>query len=1583
MRGGSVLFSFTHDFYLHAMPKEIIIKNASTHNLKDVSLTIPHHQLIVVTGISGSGKSSLVFDVIAREGQRRYFETIPSFAKQFLGKLKRPEVEQLEGLSPVITIGQKTGSSNVRSTVGTVSDIYDLLRLLYARFGETREEIKLTRSLFSFNTEQGWCPVCKGIGQEEKIDISKLVSEPDKTIREGALAPTLPTGYIMYSQVTMEVLDQVCKAEGFDVDHTWNQLTEDQRNVILYGSEKIKVPFGKHSLESRLKWTGIKAKPREEGYFKGMITIMSDILKRDRNPNILKYAHAVTCSCCKGKKLSPSALDVQVKNKSIADLASYSLSELSLWLEQEQWESIAQNIINRITSKINTLEQLGLGHLTINRPTSSITGSEIQRIRLSNQTEANLSNVLYVFDEPSIGLHPSENQQVIQLLRNLVNQGNTVMVVEHDLDTIKQSDWIIDIGPGAGIDGGKILYNGTLKNFLKKKDFEEISPTYKALHSTNIIEQRKSDKNSFQLIGCYQNNLKQVDVSFKIEAINVVSGKSGSGKKSLVLQTLKPLVEHKEDVKIKKAIGIDSFTKTVFVDQSPIGRTPRSNPATYIGLSDKIRDLYASLPEAKEKKFTKSRFSFNNKGGRCEACQGAGKTQIGMHFLGKIDSVCGVCNGKRFNPETLEIKYSEKSIADVYQLSINEAFEFFEGQNKILSGLQLLQQLGLGYLKLGQSSTTLSGGEAQRIKLANELQKKNDGKGLYLLNQPCIGLHYQDIENLLTILNQLADQGNSIVCIEQDEQFIANSHWHIELGNDGHILHQGTPKQLESSGISLAKTSSKHIDHIQLRGVKTHLLKNIDVTFPKNRITAVTGLSGSGKTTLVFDTLFAEANNRFSSSFSTYQRSFLHQNNEAVLDNAIGLTPTIAIKKIRTHSNRSTVGTISGIYDYLRLLYSRISQLTGHDFTAQQFSFNHQLGACHHCDGKGTNATCNPENIIVSTYSSILTDATNPNKALMYYTNPNGQFVAILKEVALQRGINLNKPWSELNEDEKEVILYGTGNQEWSTEWNFKTKTRSGTQSIQSKWLGFCGYINDEYYRKLHNKDISSLQELMHDVTCSNCNGSRLKPSRLEVELSGKNIFELTSLSVDKLIKFIEDLVPSSSKEELLLNAALPKVESTLQTLQQLGLGHLTLNRSASTLSGGEAQRLSLAGHLSTHLYGVTYVLDEPSVGLDIEQIKSLNKVLKELTLNGNTVVVIEHDKEVIKHADYLIELGPESGTKGGHVVFQGALDQLTDDNSITYQLLNKDNKLDKVDLPENSGSFKAIGAHQNNLKNIDVEFFSNQINVVSGVSGSGKSSLVNEVIYQSYLRKRPVGCSAIEGLDLFDDVILVDQHPISINSLTTPASYTGTLDQLRGIYAKSDSAKELKLKRADFSYQSKNGKCPTCSGYGKVKTSMDFMSDIWNPCETCNGLRYNSTVLSCQLNGKSIGEFLQLSINEALSTTNDKKLVDQLTILTDLGLGHIQLGQAGNTLSGGEVQRLKLAKLLQSDSKNNLFILDEPSTGLHYYDLIKLSNVFNDMIKKGHTILMVEHHSALINSAHHIVKLGPGCGENGGRIIH
>mgnify|MGYP000005817645 CR=1 FL=1 len=1544
---------------------KIQIKGAKAQNLKNISLSIPHHKLIAVTGISGSGKSSLAFDIIANEGRRRYLETIPSFARQYAGKLSRPDVDEIEGLFPVITVGQHKTHLSVQTTVGTLSDVYDHLRLLFARFGESKEAIKLSRSLFSFNRSIGACAHCNGLGTEERISKNKLISDPNKSLREGALVPSLPNGYIMYSQLTIDAMNMVCNAHDFNVDIPWSALTETQKEVIWYGSDRIKVPFGKHSIESRLKWTGMKAKPREESFYRGMIPVMEDILKRDRNKNILRFVDAIQCTSCDGKRLNKTALSVSYKGKSISDYASMSVARLEETLRNFTLSSKAEShIVNRLIEISERLNQLGLGHYHLSYPAKSLSGGEIQRIRLVNQLSTGLSNVLYVFDEPSVGLHLGDRQYLLKLFKTLVAGGNTVILVEHDPAMIKQTDWIIELGPGAGFQGGQLLYNGSTKAFLEG---EIDSPTSYALrNSLQANTKAKAGKDVLISLDGFSNSL-----CVKQQALNVVCGSTVAGGYDLL-----------------QNIGKKIDSTLLWVDRSPIGRTPRSNPATYTGLADHIRDLFAKQEQSKIAGFSKSRFSFNNKGGRCETCEGAGKTQIGMHYMGQVELLCSACYGKRFNSATLDVLYSGKNIAEVYELRISEALGFFSSEKKIMTYLVQMEALGLSYLTLGQSSTSLSGGEAQRIKLASALAKKNQKAITFVLEEPTSGLHYQDTKQLITALRHINQLGHTVLCYEHQAQFILAADWIIEPVQDKLI--QDVPANFIRSETPTAKLllgdipseetyNNKLADHITILGANTHRLKHIDLKIPKNKLTVITGVSGSGKSSLAFHTLYTEAQARFSVSMSTYMRSFIKQSNTASALAFEHLTPTVAIdRKNLTENKRSTVATIIGLNEKYRFLFSRVAQQSGDQLSASNFSFNHESGACLECAGLGSITKALAENLLKDDHLKISEGAFTWHKRLAYYGNPDGQYIALLQKAASELGLDISLPIKDLSEEAYHLIFYGTGERVWETKWQFKNKTRSGEKEISGVWKGLCTLIEEEYAIKRKGKEAPAFAALMEDVTCRVCNGTRLKKSLLNYKIKDKNIAALSHMNALESLAFFEHIEKSSLAYKLMLGFY-ESLHAILKRMIALGLGHLNMSRSTKSLSGGEGQRLRLAAQFSTRLSGVTYVLDEPTIGLHPENIKQMLMVIDDLKLAGNTIVIVEHDKEVMLHADHIIEMGPGAGSNGGELIVQDSLKNfLSSKESMTVPYLKENKRPKKLAYDTIPKQFGLKSVCKYNLINRDFLFDAGGIIAVTGMSGSGKSTLIQKVLAPSLSNKRPINCKEVIGFNYFDDVVLVDQKALKANRKTSLAQHTGLLDLLQDVFSTSQEAKDKAYKKRHFSYANKESRCSYCKGEAQVHQAMDFMSDVWNVCPVCNGQRYNKEVLDFRLWDKNIADFLSMTINDlylflcGVDFKKKERILSLLERLKSLSLGHLSGSQGLSTLSGGEAQRIKLSNYLQfsEETEKYLFLLDEPSSGLHYKDLDVLIALFHKLVKAGHTVLFVEHNPYMIAVANQEVRL-------------
>ncbi|MFH1232810.1 MAG: excinuclease ABC subunit UvrA [Patescibacteria group bacterium] len=785
------------------MPNFIKIKGARVHNLKNIDVEIPRDKLIVITGLSGSGKSSLAFDTLYAEGQRRYVESLSSYARQFIGLMNKPDVDLIEGLSPAISIDQKSTSHNTRSTVGTITEIYDYLRLLFARIGTSNisNPQKLEPRNFSFNSPHGACPDCSGLGTKLKIN-PRLIINQNLTIAQGAIK-TWANNTTGGQAGLMCILDAVALANGFNLNIPVKNLTKKQLDLVLYGSKLVEnqefegvIP----NLEHRYKQTD------------------SDYIKKE----IEQYMRVLICPTCQGKRLKPETLAIKIADLSIYDITNKTINDTKeFFLELTNTKLISLNdkkiatqILKEILIRLDFLINVGLSYLTLNRSANTLSGGETQRIRLATQIGSALSGVLYVLDEPSIGLHQRDNDKLIDTLKKLRDLGNTVIVVEHDKSTMLSADWIIDIGPGAGEHGGNIIAEGTPTQI--KKSSKSITGQYLSNKKSIPIptKYRASNGKKIKIIKATEHNLKNIDVEFPLGLLIAITGVSGSGKSTLITDILANSLNQKfyhskqTPGKHKKIEGIEHINKVINIDQSPIGRTPRSNPATYTSVFSPIRDLFTNLPEAKIKGYKAGHFSFNVPGGRCEACNGDGLIKIEMQFLSDVYIECEVCHNKRYKKEILEIYYKNpsqggegKNIADVLNMTVEEALNFFKDIPTIKQKLIMLEKVGLGYVKLGQSATTLSGGEAQRVKLATELSRRATGKTLYILDEPTTGLHFEDIKKLLQVLNQLVDKGNTVLVIEHNLDVIKSVDWIIDLGPEGgdqggEVVAVGTPQKV-------------------------------------------------------------------------------------------------------------------------------------------------------------------------------------------------------------------------------------------------------------------------------------------------------------------------------------------------------------------------------------------------------------------------------------------------------------------------------------------------------------------------------------------------------------------------------------------------------------------------------------------------------------------------------------------------------------------------------------------------------------------------------------------------------------------
>ncbi len=1606
--------------------KVIAVRGASEHNLKAIDVDLPRGALTVVTGVSGSGKSSLAFDTICREAQRRYLESFSSYARQFLGRAARPAVRTISGLSPAIAVDQKTTLRSPRSTVGTLTGLYDDLRLLFARLGEAPPGLAVERRLFSFNSPIGACPVCNGLGLEDRLDPDLLVADPSRTIRQGALVITTPTGYVIYSQVTIDVLDEVCRAHGFDVDTPWRDLTDEQRAIVLNGSDAIRIPYGKHPLASRMRWSGITAKPREEGVYKGILPVMEQILRRSRNRNILRFVRSLPCHACGGTRLRPEALSVRFRGWHIGQVAAFAIDELAGFLDTLAFSPaeapVGDAIRADMRTRVATLDRLGLGHLTLDRVSTSLSGGEAQRLRLASQVGAELRGVLYVFDEPSIGLHPAEQARLLDVLELLRDRGNTVLVVEHDDETMRRADWLIDIGPGAGDHGGELLFSGPV-SAIDSADSRSRTRAFLCGDAEPIVPtERRAGLGSALLRDAARHNLAHLDVEFLLGALNVVTGVSGAGKSSLVQELV--------DRVASGMLGRDVVGKVIHIDQSPIGRTPRSNPATYTGLSDAVRDLFAAQPAAVARGFGKGRFSFNVAGGRCEACQGAGVQQIGMHFLGQVDVVCDVCGGRRFNDETLAVTFEGRSIHDLLETTLEEASTLLADDPRAVRILGVLCELGLGYLRLGQPSTTLSGGEAQRVKLAAELSRPGRGPTLYVLDEPTTGLHRADVGVLLGALARLVAQGHTVVVVEHHLDVICAADRVIDLGpgggrNGGRLVAVGTPEEIARCERSLtgavlrrgrwtgassfpADTPRRSIDArpestgersapaapaCAFTGVSTHNLKHIDVAFPANQLTVVTGVSGSGKSSLAFDTLYAEGRNRFTESYSAYARRFLEKTGDADFERVSGLTPAVAVRQRAASRNpRSTVGTMTEIADYYRLMFARIG-VSARPLTSTFFSPNSEQGACPVCKGLGAVTECDPAKLMTHPDRPVLAGAMDGHRTGRFYGDPDGQHAATLRAAGGAAGIDFAVPWAQLDARARDLALRGNDGSVLDVEWHYRRGTRTGVHRFRGAWLGLLALVEREYERKHADKRGAALEPLMHAVPCPACAGTRLKREALAVRVGGRNIAELMNLSVRDSLAFFDGLDARLAAEwQRQAVADLRRdVTARLRSLADAGLDYLSLDRPAGTLSAGEAQRVSLATGIATGLTGITYVLDEPTAGLHPRDTGRLLGLLGALRDAGNTVVVVEHDEDVIRAADHVIDLGPGAGDEGGRVVASGPPASLASAaGSLTGRCLAR-REAHREDWPR-AGSRRVLrpglgirSAWCHNLRGLDVDIPAGGLIAVTGVSGSGKSTLVFDVLAPALARR--ADCSAETVVTVHEEfarVVAADRDPVAGGASSFPATILGVFDEVRDRLASTPDARAAGLAKRHFSTNVKGGRCETCEGAGRIRVSMDFLPDVWVPCDDCGGRRFQPAVLACRLDGRSVADILAMTIREAAAFFEGASgIAGPLQVPLDLGLGYLRLGQGADTLSGGERQRLMLAtELVHRRSGRTLFLFDEPTTGLHFADVDRLQQLFDRLVVAGHTLVVVEHNLDIVRAADWVIDLGPEGGDAGGRVV-
>jgi excinuclease ABC subunit A len=1957
---------------------DIVIKGAREHNLRDVDLVLPRNELICFTGVSGSGKSSLAFDTLYAEGQRRYVESLSSFARQFLGQMPKPDVDLISGLSPSISISQKSSGQNPRSTVGTITEIYDYLRVLYARCGQghcprcsreitaqTREQIidriavldagtkfgilapvvraqkgehrdlfedllkqgfvrvrvdgtivnltddpnldrqmrhtievvidRLTTGpglrarlaeavelalkvgggelivalerdapagkmafaerdrededgedddkptkprrgravddlhlsahyacthcgisfepptpqLFSFNSPQGMCLACSGLGEVFSFDPDLLIPNQGRSFKQGCfeLIGAWKDLGRWKKHIYEGVADAIERDQGLEagslLELAWEEIPRQARHALLHGTGPLHVTYS---------WKHSGGEHKYGGTFEGLIP---ELLGKHRNTKsgmqqrqLEKYMRTVGCESCHGARLNEQARAVMIASKhpnfaekparSITEIADLAVSEAAAFFGELDLDAtrqtIAAEVLKEIRGRLGFLSNVGLNYLTLSRTAPTLSGGESQRIRLAGQIGCGLVGVLYILDEPSIGLHPRDNDRLLATLTQLRDLGNTVVVVEHDEDTMRIADHIVDFGPGPGVRGGEVVVSG---------DFDTVSKSKRSLTGQylsgrlkiEVPEKRRQPGDArLKVVNARENNLKGVDIELPLGQFVCVTGVSGSGKSSLVNGILVEALRRDlnggegEPGAHDRIEGLEHLDKLIAIDQSPIGRTPRSNPATYIKVFDDIRNLYAQLADSKARGYQEGRFSFNVAGGRCEACEGNGSNKLEMDFLADVWVTCPVCEGHRFNRETLQVRFKGKNIAEVLEMDIQQALEHFENIPKVAHKLQTLHDVGLDYLKLGQPSPTLSGGEAQRVKLARELVKKSTGRTLYLLDEPTTGLHFADIAMLLKVLHNFVEAGNTVLVVEHNLDVIKTADWLVDLGPEGgsgggRLVACGTPEEVmkvaeshtgralkaileaKPQATNTAKKDGKkravvQATMIKVQGARQHNLKSVDVEIPRDKMTVCCGPSGSGKSSLAMDTVYAEGQRRYVESLSSYARQFVGQMQKPQLEHIEGLSPAIAIEqKNLGHSPRSTVGTVTEIYDYLRILLARLGKpycpdcdvaigtqtadevvdkvmksaegtkiylmapveiavgdnyetlwadmrakgyvrmrvdrktyeldapptidrrrkhlveiildravvksggrsriadsvesalslgkgvmhvayplddvpeenwhteihsqhyacdKCGRSFerlTPHNFSFNSSLGWCPQCEGLGTQKGANPTALLRDPKLSLADGAI----ALWPGTNEK-LFKTMLDALAAHAGLPLDVPYEQLSARHRRVVLHGTGDA-WINVFADSGKKKQTQPTFKFQYKGLYPALDEA--SRLSPALRGRLDHLVDEVECSTCGGSRLRDDAAAVRFRDKTIDEICRTPLGELFTQF-DGYKLSATERKVAGELLREVRNRLQFLVDVGLDYLSLSRGAPTLSGGEAQRIRLASQVGSGLTGVLYVLDEPTIGLHPRDNRRLLGALHRLRDLGNTLLMVEHDKEVIESADQLLDFGPKAGEHGGYVVARGTPSDVSKaKGSVTGPYLsgtkaiavptnrrmgnaewgmgNEKGQKKKRAKPQAKGHspvptpqspllLEVLGARHNNLHNVDMQIPLGAFTVVTGVSGSGKSSLIEDVLYNSLARTLhrartfPAAHDSIRGIENINKVIRVDQQPLGNTPTSNPATYTGVFDQIRELYSHLPEAKLRGYTPRRFSFNVPGGRCEKCEGNGQLRIEMHFLPDVWIECDECRGRRYNTETLGVRFRGHTIADVLDMPAGKAVELfANIPKIRKTLQTLCDVGLDYIRLGQAAPTLSGGEAQRVKLAaELARPDTGQTLYLLDEPTTGLHFDDLAKLLDVLGRLVDLGNTVVVIEHNLDVIKTADWIIDIGPEAGEGGGHIV-
>jgi len=1832
----------------------IEVRGARQNNLKGIDLDIPIGKLTVMTGPSGSGKSSLAFQTLYAEGQRRYVETFSPYTRQFFDRMDKPQVDSIKGIPPAIAIEQQNAVKSTRSTVGTITEINDYLKLLFPRlckgydpisgeeispdtpesilrktlasfgreasllivFGvevpagtkvsdffeflqqqaylrvwiygkayrvddpaaydrkslpgrveviqdrvapsrrsrslealeraldlgkgtvaivepesgkrlafsrgwsspETGTELKPpTPGLFSFNNPIGACPVCRGFGRVIGLDLEKAIPDKSLSIAEGLVRAFQGDTYYECEQD----LERCARARGLSTVTPYDEMDAKDQKWILEGEGGDPEDAWQHGI-----WYGVR------GFFDWL---ESRAYKMHVRIFLSRYRSYTLCKACGGTRLKPEALAFQVAGKTLPALWQLSIDELHAFFQTiavRKEDRTATMLHQEVLNRLGFLQEVGLGYLNLDRPTRTLSGGETERVNLTTCLGASLTNTLFVLDEPTVGLHPRDVGKLIGVMQRLRDLGNTLVVVEHEEAVIRAADHLVDIGPGRGEGGGELVFAGpgmaTPAEAAKSIKASPSSLTLQYLSgklSIPVPTTRRDPKRWLTLKRATQHNLKKLDVEIPLGVFCCVTGVSGSGKSTLIhsvlygnlLSELGLATAETEIGQCKELRGAGHVREVVMVDQAPLARTPRSTPAVYTGIFEPIRKLFAESPDGKSRGLTPGYFSFNSGTGRCGRCMGNGYEKVEMQFLSDLYITCPECEGKRYTPEALEVELEGKTIHDLLSLTVTGAIPyFFAMEDKkatgIVEGLQLLSDVGLGYLRLGQPLNTLSGGESQRLKLVGHLlaapaKKRKDGKtAILIFDEPTTGLHFDDTGMLLQVFERLVAAGDSVIVIEHNLDVIKCADHVIDLGPEagsagGELVIVGTPEDVATCARSHTGRYLREVlgdrgavtrgqlkvaesvapilyevkrakNAIELFGARENNLKHLNITIPREQFVVITGLSGSGKSTLAFDILFAEGQRRFLDSMSTYARQFVEQMERPDIDLITGLPPTVAIEqRISRGGGKSTVATVTEVWHFLRLLFAKVGRQyspdTGNAVEKQSVSaIVTRLRAEARKPGRAVRVmaplikarkgfhTEVAEWAAKQGFTELLVDGQikavadfSPLERFKEHSidvivgeitgkTPAGEVLEMV-ETALRVGKRTLRFFDAKNKIQvmnTEMVDPETGRSfEELDPRLFSYNSPHGRCPVCRGYGTVEKHPNNADERDAESQLDAELREELRrsrsesgeTEPCSACGATRLNEVARHVRIGEFSITDLASRTVAEARKAIAGL--GFDKEGTLISRdIIPEIVQRLHFMEEVGLGYLQLDRSATTLSGGESQRIRLAAQLGSNLRGVLYILDEPTIGLHPRDNAALLDTLVALKAKGNSLVVVEHDEETIRRADHLIDLGPGAGKFGGEIVWQGDPKDLFAGKSgsaahsptreaffhpLVHPVRGSRRKLPAKKSSE--GWLRIKGASANNLKNIDVSIPIGRLTVISGISGSGKSSFMRGVLKPAVdagLAKPNAGKNgkkgksgktknwkSIEGVELLEAVYEVDQSPIGKTSRSTPATYVKVFDDIRKLFEQLPEARARGYTASRFSFNTEGGRCEACKGNGLIKLEMNFLPTTYIVCEECNGRRYNSPTLEVLYNGKSIGDIMDLSIEEAADFFSGfPKISRTLNLMKETGLGYLHLGQASPSLSGGEAQRIKLvteltrgigrssnARLRQNrQPKSNLYLIEEPSIGLHLADVKRLLEIMHHLVDDGHTVVVIEHSLEIMAEADYLIDIGPEAGDAGGEVV-